>query len=45
MPDRIHNIVYQFSQELKKSLGKNYRRLLYMDRMQEVITIVIRMSI
>ena len=22
MPDRIHNIVYQFSQELKKLLGK-----------------------
>ena len=45
MPDRIHNIVYQFSQELNKIIGKNYRRLLYMDRMQEVITIVIRMSI
>ena len=23
MSDRIHNIVYQFSQELKKMIGKN----------------------
>ena len=28
MPDRIHNIVYQFSQELKKIIGKNLSKII-----------------
>ena len=28
IPDRIHNIVYQFSQELKKIIGKNLSKII-----------------
>ena len=29
MPDRIHNIVYQFSQKLKKIIGKSIEDIVY----------------
>ena len=28
MPDRIHNIVYQFSQELNKIIGKKLSKII-----------------